>query len=327
MKDNDIAVDNSIAANSAASAEMGPLASLLAPEYPEYQGSVALAKEIFEAAPARTNIPIRRAFVRNGDGGSPAPLAEIVSRGGRGGAVAAKLYVALIWRCSAKPFNTSIAPRKWAALLGLSDPDRKGARRITNALNLLEDLKLVKLTRSRGDSSLITLLDESGDGSKYLPPSEASMIGGKERDRYFKMPVTLWTDHRAYAQRMSSGALVMLFLLLDSGSGVPTTLAEGTEQWWSVEIFQKWYAVSGPMRTRGTKELIEMGLLYVRKEAVPSYKGQGSFAKERVRNVYRLQNAALIRSNKSLDRPDLPDATTFAEKIAQLPNSMRSRPS
>lgn len=325
MKDDDIAVDNPIAANSAASAEMGPLASLLAPEYPEYQGSVALAKEIFEAAPARTNIPIRRAFVRNGDGGSPAPLAEIVSRGGRGGAVAAKLYVALIWRCSAKPFNTSIAPRKWAALLGLSDPDRKGARRITNALNLLEDLKLVKLTRSRGDSSLITLLDESGDGSKYLPPSEASMIGGKERDRYFKMPVTLWTDHRAYAQRMSSGALVMLFLLLDSGSGVPTTLAEGTEQWWSVEIFQKWYTVSGPMRTRGTKELIEMGLLYVRKESVPSYKGQNSFAKERVRNVYRLQNASLVQGSKMLGS-GLSDPMSLAEQIAQLMNMQKPQP-
>lgn len=116
----------------------------------------------------------------------------------------------------------------------------------------------------------------------------------------------------------------MLFLLLDSGSGAPTTFAEGTEQWWSVEIFEKWYAVSGPMRTRGTKELIDMGLLYVRKEAVPSFKGQGSFSKERVRNVYRLQNAALVRSNQSLDRPDLPDVKTWEKKLSQIPNIMRT---
>lgn len=330
MKDEIIAVNSLVAASSAASVEVSVLDSLFAPEYPEYleyRGSIDMAKQIYLDAPARTNIPIRRAFVRNSDGGAPAPLAEIVSRGGRGGAVAAKLYVALIWRCSAKPFHTNIAPRKWAALIGLPDPDRKGARRITNALNLLEDLKLIKLTRSRGDSSVITLLDESGDGASYLPPSEAYMTGNKGRDLYFKMPVNLWTDPRAYAQRMSAGALVMLFLLLDSGSGAPTTLEEGTEQWWSVEIFQKWYSVSGPMRSRGTKELIEMGLLYVRKESVPSFKGQSSFARERVRNIYRLQNAALVRSSKSLDRPDLPDAPTWAEKINQLPNRMKIQPS
>lgn len=327
MKDHDIAMNAPEATDSTVRAKKVDLASLLAPEYPEYENSVALAKELFEAAPARTNIPVRRAFIRNSSSGGPAPLAELIRRGGRGGSVAVKLYVCLIWRCSAKPFNTRISPRQWAALIGLPDPNVSGARRVSNALNLLEDLNLLKLRRARGESSLITLLDESGDGTKYRSPSEASIKEHKERDRYFKIPVSLWTHERSYAQRMSSGSLAMLFLLLDSGSGVPTTFAEGTEQWWSVEIFKKWYSVSGPMRTRGTKELIEMGLLYVRKEAVPSYKGQGSFAKERVRNVYRLQNAALIRSNKSLDRPDLPDATTFAQKIAQLPNSMRSRPS
>lgn len=324
MKDDDIAVNGYRASKSTASVKKVILSSLPPTKYPEYQTSVSLANELYEASPGRSNIPIRRSFIRKNLGGNPVPLIEIVSRGGRGGAVALKLYVVLIWRCSAKPFNTSISPRQWAALLGLPDANHKGARRVSNALNLLEELKLIRLKRIRGESSLITLLDESGDGSKYSSPPEASREESKQRDLYFKVPVTLWTNENAYAQRMSAGALVMLFLLLDSGSGVPTTLAEGTEQWWSVEIFQKWYSVSGPMRTRGTKELREMGLLYVRKEVVPSFKGQGSFSKERVRNVYRLQNAALIRSNKTLAAPGVPEPKTWTEKISQFPNIMRA---
>lgn len=326
MKDSKIAGKYSKGTTSPTSAQVLTIGELVEPKYPEYQPAIDLANELFEATPARTNIPIRRSFVQNKKDGTPSPLSNLVGRGGRGGVVAAKLYISLIWRCSARPFNTDVPPRTWAALLGLEDPARKGARRITNALNLLETENLIKLKRSRGVPSKITLLDESGDETPYLAPSEAYQSGEKTRDIYFKLPVTLWTEPKAYAQRMSSGALVMLLILLESGSGAPTTLAEGTEQWWSVDIFQKRYTVSSPMRSRGTKELIEMGILYVRKQNVSSYRGQGSFAKEKVRNVYRLQNAALVRSNKSLDRPDLPTAKTFEEKLRQLPNSMRAKP-
>ena len=55
------------------------------------------------------------------------------------------LYLALIWRCSAPPFSTDLQARKWALLLGLEDPDVRGARRMTNALDVLEREGLVKL--------------------------------------------------------------------------------------------------------------------------------------------------------------------------------------
>ena len=267
-----------------------------------YLDSMALAKEIAQSATRRVDIPIRKSFVRSRDPEVMPPLARIVSRGGRGGGLAVKLYIALIWRCSAKPYSTEIPARKWARLLALEDPNQKGARRIAKALKLLEELQLIELTPRRGEPSIIHLKDESGDGSLYELPSTAYTKGGRaDRDRYLKVSVKLWT--KAYVQRMSSPALAMLLILLAEESGTAEKGAkEGTEVWWSTERFPSQYSISPAMRSRGTKELIQAGLLYVRRQSVARPGSKKDFSKERVRNIYRLQNAALVYAENDVEK-------------------------
>lgn len=256
-----------------------------------YLGSMKLAEEIAQSATRRVAIPIRKSFVRSGEPKAAPPLSRLVSRGGRGGGLAVKLYIALIWRCSAEPYTTEISARKWAHLLALEDPNNKGARRIAKALKTLEELQLIGLAARRGDSSIISLKDESGDDLDYELPSTAFTKGRADRDRYLKVPVKLWTD--AYIQRLSAPALTMLLILLGEGSGNAEKGAkEGTEVWWSTDKFPSQYSISPAMRSRGTKDLIQDGLLYVRRQSVGP--GNREFSRERVRNVYRLQNAALV---------------------------------
>lgn len=103
--------------------------------------------------------------MRNDEAAGFPPLASLASRGGRGGAVPLRLYLALIWRCSAVPHRTDILARKWALLLGLDDPAALGARRIAKALGILEREPRVHLERRRGESTIVTLLDESGSNA------------------------------------------------------------------------------------------------------------------------------------------------------------------
>lgn len=209
--------------------------------------------------------------------------------------MALKLYLALIWKSAAAPYDTTIPARRWAELLALDDPKTKGARRIAKALALLETLQLISVSRHPGEVSVVTLLDESGDRNDYLAPPDANVKTQLERDRYFKVSPRLWTNEQAYMQRMSPAALAMLLLLLQSGAGQKDDEKSnfGRPVWWSMTRYQKLYAISPAMRSRGTKELRHLGLLEVHKQSVTTTGRKESFTSERVRNVYRLRGAAL----------------------------------
>ncbi|WP_159620299.1 hypothetical protein [Arthrobacter zhaoguopingii] len=258
------------------------------------KASKTLAEALDKDSGRRKAIPIRKSFVRAEQGAdSPPPLAELVRRGGRGGGVIVKLYLALVWRCSGGDFDTDISARVWASLLGLEDPNFKGARRIAKAIKTLEDCKLISVVPRRGEPSVITLLDESGDNSPYALPSTAYASTKLRRDIYFKVPTTLWTE--GFIQRMSASALTMLLILLAERSGdARPGETNGKEVWWSTERFPQQYFVSPSMRSRGTKDLRELNLLYVERASVAPPGNKRTFARERVRNVYRLQNQALV---------------------------------
>lgn len=256
--------------------------------------SMTLAKQLDEDSGRRKAIPIRKQFVRTDAAavGSP-PLADLVARGGRGGGLIVKLYLALVWRCSGGDFDTDISARAWARLLALDEPNTKGARRVAKAIKTLEERKLISVQPRRGEPSIITLLDESGDESPYTLPSTAYTASKLKRDIYFKVPTKLWTV--GFMQRMSSPALTMLLILLaeQSGDANPGDL-DGKRVWWSTERFPQQYGISPAMRSRGTKDLIELELLYVERAGVGLPGNNRPFARERVRNVYRLQNEALV---------------------------------
>ncbi|GAA1356120.1 hypothetical protein GCM10009636_24870 [Arthrobacter koreensis] len=258
------------------------------------EASKTLAKRLDEDSGRRKAIPIRKSFVRVEKGAdTPPPLAELVKRGGRGGGVIVKLYLALVWRCSGGDFDTDISARTWANLLGLEDPNIKGARRIAKAIKILEECKLISVSPRRGEPSVITLLDESGDKSPYDLPSTSYATKKLRRDIYFKVPTTLWTE--GFIQRMSAPAMTMLLILLAEQSGdVSPGESDGKEVWWSTERFPQQYFVSPSMRSRGTKDLRDLNLLYVQRASVAPPGNNRTFARERVRNVYRLQNQALV---------------------------------
>lgn len=253
-------------------------------------GSLREAKELARGLDAssgrRKEIPVRTRFVRSDNADSAPPLARLVSARGRGGAVPIKLHLALIWRCSAFPFSTDISARKWAALLGLEDPSGRGARRITAALDVLERERLVTLERRRGDSTIVTLLDESGFGDVYRLPSTAhsrASTKNKSAHRYFKVPARLWTE--GHIQAMSAPAVAMLLVLLAERN------LDLRPTWWSTELFPRRFGISAGVRAQGTRELVDRGLLTVEKQLVADA-GEQHFGRERVRNLYRLDGDA-----------------------------------
>jgi hypothetical protein len=226
----------------------------------------------------RTTTPIRKSFARSDDREMAPPLAQIVSTRGRGGAVALKLYLGLLRRSSAAPYDTNLSARRWAALLDLAEPNTLGARRITDAMKRLEALRLVSVAPARGEASVVTLLREDGSAKSYSLPSAP----GKDR-RYLQVPDRLW---EGYIQTMSAPGLAMLLVLLAE----PASSRDG--MWWSVEKFPDWYGISASMRAKGTNELLDLGLLRVTKRKLDTPKGGNGDERDRVRNVYRLRNPA-----------------------------------
>lgn len=280
--------------------------------------SKATAKVVDKSLGARKAVPIRNSFVRNDNPDEDAPLNMLVSGGGgRGAAVPVMLYVALIWKCAKKPFDVKLPARKWAELLGLPDASGKGARRIANALQTLEGLRLIKLDKVHGEASKVTLLDESGDGSDYEVPSTAYSEGGLKRDLYFKVSSSLWTSGQF--QQLSASGLAMLLILLEEGGYKPSdspfakvlrTLPQGREVWFTTENFPARYGISASMRSRGTKELENVHLLDTKRRPVGPPGTVVSFTTERVRKVYVLQGNAVVEDKET----EAKRAKVFAKK-------------
>lgn len=269
--------------------------------------SKATAEVVDKSVGARKAVPIRNAFVRNDDPHEDAPLKKLVSGGGgRGAAVPVMLYIALIWKCAKKPFDVKLPARKWAELLGLPDPSGKGARRIANALQTLEGLRLIKLDKVHGEPSKVTLLDESGDGSGYEIPSTAYSQGGLKRDLYFKVSSRLWTSGEL--QQLSAAGLAMLLILLEEGGHKPNesplamfmrSVPQGREVWFTTENFPARFGISASMRSRGTKELENAFLLHTIRRPVGPPGTVVSFTTEKLRKVYVLQGDAVVEDKET----------------------------
>ncbi len=256
--------------------------------------ALAAAQEIDDTSRRRNSTPVRKLFVRaaSADDADP-PLARLVQVGGRGGGVALKLYLALIWRCSGEPFETSKPHRAWATLLGLEDPEGKGARRIASALKTLRELGLVTVRRVPAEPNVVGLLDESLDGSPYLLPSNeyARAPKGDQGDAqrahnlYFKVPSRLWLE--GDIQSLETPGLAMLLILLAEQADGPNPV------WFSTTAFPARYRLSQKTRAAGTRELELRGLVRVDRVPVSDVPGRTSvFDRRRTRNLYSLVGAA-----------------------------------
>lgn len=257
-------------------------------------GARRAATQIDLSTVRRNSTPVRRAFVRGlEEPRSASPLLSLY-RGGRSGVVPIKVYLALLWRCSAAPFSTQAPARAWATLLDLDDPGGAGARRVRDAITKLAARQLIATESSRGELTSVTLLRDDGTGRTYSIPSSAYVKAdsgrrGKkvlDQHRYFKINSDLWTT--GVLQVLSGPALVMLLILLSEGGD------RGDRIWFSTELFKERYGISPATRAKGIRELVERGLVTVDREALPDRPGGKVFERLRYRDVYTLTGVALI---------------------------------
>lgn len=248
---------------------------------------LAVAKERakqMSSGSRRVDIPVRSRFIRDvrAEKGKAAdtPLKKLVKSGGRDG-ITLRLYLALLWRSSAPPYVTQFPARQWAELLGLEPPVETYARRVASAIKRLEDANLISVDRKKGKTSVITLLDESGDGTLYMPPR-----GGKDPyDRWVKIPIGLWQMDRFYTLG-TPGLAMMLAILAESHD-------DRRPVWWSMSRFEQRIGLTASTRARGVRELEQAGFVQVGRQKVAS--APGRFSNEAVRSTYVLN---LDGSNK-----------------------------
>lgn len=226
---------------------------------------------------------LRRVFVEREDVSAPTPLARMI-RGGRGGEVRLKTYLSMLFIAGAPPYDVSYPARAWATLMGLDEPNTKGARRVNEAVSWLESNKFVTVANNPGKPSRVTLLDEQGSGDRYEAPGEVynrlrTKKGDEEakRNRYVKIPPSFWTS--GWLSILSTPAVSMYLVLLCA-----QTSAEISEVWFSPDQANKLYALSGDTRSRGLAELRDAGLVNVRRKALSS----DIFDVQRFRNAYTL---------------------------------------
>ena len=287
--------------------------------------ALAAARELDDSSGQRRGrgAPVRKSFVRT-DTATPAPLSVLARVGGRGGVVAIKLYLALLWRCSSPPYRTAKPARAWATLLGLEDPAGKGTRRIAAAIKALQAANLITVEYQPGVGNDITILDESGNGQPYALASTQYVRAAqgpsgdvqRSQNRYFKIPAQWWTEGKI--QGLSGPGLIMLLILLAERAG------DGEDVWFSTEAFPARYRISAKTRAAGTKELEGRMMLDVGRQALSDIPGS-VFARQRFRNIYRLINFP------ALDEPVIPPAPDEAApqppqpvfNIPRLPRGFR----
>jgi hypothetical protein len=179
-----------------------------------------------------------------------------------------------------------IPARSWAAALGLDDPERNGARRISDAIDWLADHKLLVAERRQGTPGTVRLLSQDGTGSPYTRPSPAG--------RYVRLPLGLWEE--GWMVRLSGTALALLIVLLDLQGG------RAGPQWISPEQARRRYDLSSDTWTKGIKGLKDLDLVAV------SRLPQGDiFDYQRMRNTYwvhedKLQGSAAPSGRRGRQR-------------------------
>lgn len=256
-----------------------------------FEESKILAHRL-QKSTSRTEIPLRKIFVRRDNLTSATPL-MMVYRGGKGGEIALKLYIALLWKAVSSPYEIkNVSSTGWAGLLGLytsrSTPQEKIAarERISKALKKLEKLKLIEIYRHKGTTPTIKILAEDMSGNPYNPPSNDAYIrknkkikSRKTEDFYLKIPTALWTSGDFQAL---SGAALVMYLIIAAEFGYTKKV------WFSTSSFPERYGISASTRAKGTKELEGRGILGVSREVIDRSGQEISMEVVRSRKVYSL---------------------------------------
>jgi len=201
-------------------------------------------------------------------------------RGGQGGEVRLKLYVTMSLLAVRAPFDLpAIAARSWAEALDLPDPDRNGARRVTDAIDWLAENKLLAAERHQGAPSPVRLLSQDGLGNPYTRPTPAG--------RYVRLGLGLW--YHGWVVRLSGTGLALMIVLLDLQGG------RARPQWISPAQARRRYDLSPDTWTKALKELQQLELVKVTRQI------QGDFFDyRRMRNAYWVDEDKLRAPDEAL---------------------------
>ncbi len=226
--------------------------------------------------------PVRNQFVAAAGEAPIPPLAQML-RGGRGGEVRLKLYLALLWIAASPPHDVSFPARAWAELLDLPDPAGRGERRVRDAIDWLEKRRFIHVERNSGRPPRIFLLREDGSGEPYSIPGKAEH--GKDgkfpsEHLYKTLPPTFWTA--GWGVVLSGAAIAILLALLQLDR------SDGEAVWVSPAEARRRFGLSEDTWTKGSKELRARGLLTVGRKPVSE-----EFGWRRVRNTYQLAHDVL----------------------------------
>ncbi len=255
------------------------------------KASLDRADEIEDWAGRRVAAPVRKWFVRSLDGEVPmlSVLYSGPGGGGRSGYVSIKVLLSLLWKTSKPPFETVMTAPALAELIDLPDPRGNGARRVRDALKALAAANLIRLVPRPGTSPLIQLMNETGNGEEYSLPSTSYVRSQLRKlnqepvtdpNLYFQLPAELWTE--GFLQTLKGPGLVMLLILLSEQANKNAVWFSGTE-------FIDRYRVSPSTRTKGTKELVDLGMLTLTSVPLPDTWGGSTFEQQRRRYEYRLK--------------------------------------
>jgi hypothetical protein len=199
-------------------------------------------------------------------------------RGGQGGAVRLKLYLAILWIAAKDPHDVSFPARAWAELLDLPDPSGGGQRRVRDAVAWLETEQFIEVERKSGRPPTIFLRREDGSGAAYSVP------GGEARDEngdfpgehiYVSIPPSFWTEGWAVVLSGAAIAIMLALFALDRGELEPLWISPGEAR--------RRFSLSEDTWTKGTSELRDWGLLFIGRKPVSE-----DFGWRRMRNTYTL---------------------------------------
>ena len=275
------------------------------------------ADEIRDGAGRRTSAPVRKWFVRSLDGKTPmlSTLYSGPGKGGRSGFVSIKVLLSLLWKTSKPPFETIMTAPALAELLDLPDPRGNGARRVRDALRALTAANLIRVVPRPGTSPLIQLMNETGNGEEYSLPSTSYTLSQLTKppkesvtdpNLYFQLPAELWTE--GFFQTLKGPGLVMLLILL-------AEQANKRPVWFSGREFTDRYQISPSTRTKGTQELVDLGLLIRKSVPLPSTWGGSTFEQQRRRYEYRLTGVI-----DRLSSAETPPSTYISSKLTGAAN-------
>lgn len=216
-----------------------------------------------EGSKRRSSVGLPQEFARDRVGDPPSPpLARLLARRGT---TQLRVYLLMLMVATATPHSTERAAYDVATMLGMGDSE--GARRrVDHAFRGLAELRLIERVPIPGRTTRTTILHPRGDGA---PWDSASLS-----PPYITLPLSLWKQGWVIA--LSGRALCVLIALRDLTGG-----RTGDSAWADGER-KRQYGISEDSWTRGSRELVDAGLLTVTSDVKTSHN------QRRRRNIYTL---------------------------------------